>query len=360
MTGAATAPELTVAEIVARLTGRIDSLCASVLPGGQRSRDGRRWQMPSRRQGGPGDSYYVVLEGPRKGHWSHWAAGAGGDALDLVEYELRLSKRDAVAWAKGWLGIDGDRPVPRPAPRPAVLPESALRAERERIARAAALWSPAVPVVPGEPAHAYLAGRRLVLPGPLPSTLRCVRSLAVPKLELDDPDGLRFPALLGALQAPGGQFAGVWRIFVAPDGAGKAPVRKAKLGLGRARGAAVRLAPAALRLGLAEGIETALAVMVRFGVACWACLSAGGLADVVLPGLVREVVLFPDADLAHARPARGDDGAPYCPLAPDVYWPGPDAAARAAERFQAEGRRVTWRPPPLGLDWADVLMREDA
>jgi phage/plasmid primase-like uncharacterized protein len=59
---------------------------------------------------------------------------------------------------------------------------------------------------------------------------------------------------------------------------------------------AVRLGPAGDVLGLAEGIETALAAMQLTGVPCWACLGSKRLARVAIPDCVLELHIFADND----------------------------------------------------------------
>lgn len=61
-------------------------------------------------------------------------------------------------------------------------------------------------------------------------------------------------------------------------------------------GGAVRLARHGDTLGIAEGIETALAASILFGVPCWAALNANRLAVWEPPAEVRKVVIFADND----------------------------------------------------------------
>lgn len=95
----------------------------------------------------------------------------------------------------------------------------------------------------------------------------------------------------------------------------------------------MRLAPATGRLGIAEGIETALSVQQETGLPMWACLSTSGLQNVVLPDTVREVVICADHDA-----------------------PGLEAAHAAAERLARLGKRLKIAlPPQIGADFNDLL-----
>ena len=95
-------------------------------------------------------------------------------------------------------------------------------------------------------------------------------------------------------------------------------------------------------LGIAEGIETALAVREATGQVCWAATSAALLEAAVLPENIRKVVVWADNDLKKA---------------------GQKAALRLAERLIKEGRKVEVHVPDRpaekkSWDWADVLTHQ--
>lgn len=110
------------------------------------------------------------------------------------------------------------------------------------------------------------------------------------------------------------------------------------------RGCAVRLAPVAPVkcsasctfanvVGIAEGIETALAARLLHGVPVWAALNAGLLAKFEPPPGVEHVVIFCDGDRA-----------------------GLEAAWHLRDRL---GVSCELRPPPLpSKDWNDELVRD--
>ena len=189
---------------------------------------------------------------------------------------------------------------------------------------AARLWQDALPAR-GTIAETYLAGRGLALPPEL-----VVRFLGNAK---HAPSGKRFGAMLCRMDDAAGRIVAVHRTFLAPGGAGKAPVDPPKMTLGPTRGAAVRLWPAADRLIVAEGIETALAAAALLRAPAWAATSAGNLGDMLaLPAVVREVIVAADHDP-----------------------PGLAAAQRAAARWKAEGRAVKIaKPDQPGKDFADL------
>ncbi|MBR0647119.1 DUF7146 domain-containing protein, partial [Plastoroseomonas hellenica] len=163
-------------------------------------------------------------------------------------------------------------------------------------ALARALWREAAPAA-GTVVEAYLRGRGLTLPqdAPLRFHGRCPRGRD------------RLPAMLALMSDPGtAEPCGVHRTFLAPDGAGKAP-GQAKMMTGRA--GVIRLVPdeeVTVGLGIAEGIETSLAVMQRLDWRpVWAAASAGAIARFpVLPG-IEALTIFADRDGAGMAAAQG-------------------------------------------------------
>jgi phage/plasmid primase-like uncharacterized protein len=146
----------------------------------------------------------------------------------------------------------------------------------------------------------------------------------------------------GVTVYPSERVRGVHRTFLQADGSGKANVNPDKMMLGPIKYGAVRLAPPGPRMGIAEGIETALACQQATGIPTWAALSSGNLVHMALPpiSVTPEVVIFADRDNS-----------------------GQTAAAEAAARFLREGRRVRIAEPPDGFnDFNDLLLsdRSDA
>jgi hypothetical protein len=141
------------------------------------------------------------------------------------------------------------------------------------------------------------------------------------------------PALIAAVRNESGLIA-IHRTFIAPEGAGLAALADPRCGLGRFGHGAVRLGGNGPRLGLAEGIETALSATALFGVPCWATLGTERFRRVAIPAGVDELVLFLDHDAGGRRAER---------LARDAF------AQVARIHVQVPERR--------GEDWNDVLRR---
>jgi putative DNA primase/helicase len=96
----------------------------------------------------------------------------------------------------------------------------------------------------------------------------------------------------------------------------------------------VRLAEAGEVLGIAEGIETALAAQAKFGVPCHAAINAGFLAKWQPPEGVRKVIVFGDCD--------------------DSYT-GQAAAYTLAHRLSRKVAVEVRIPGQFGTDWADEV-----
>jgi len=199
---------------------------------------------------------------------------------------------------------------------------------REELANrnALRLWREAS-ILAGTPAERYLAGRGITVSSP---ELRFH-----PRMPLGPKGAVRFlPAQVAAVRNDAGILA-LHRTFLDPDSDRLARFDQPKRGLGSPGSGAVRLAfPRGGRLGLAEGVESALSAMHLFGIPCWATLGNERFGLVTIPESIRELHLFVDNDAG-----------------------GQLAEERAIEAHSREGRRIISRPPPrLGDDWNDELI----
>ncbi len=150
------------------------------------------------------------------------------------------------------------------------------------------LWSAARQVVTGDPVDQYLAGRGIERPTYSPA-LRYHPSAR-------HPCGKEFPCMVAAVQDPGGQGVSLHRTFIL-DGE-KAPVDNPRMLMPGEipDGSAIRLSPVTSTLGVAEGIETALAAWEIFGTPTWATTSAGILVKWTPPDGVKRVIIYGDND----------------------------------------------------------------
>ena len=148
-------------------------------------------------------------------------------------------------------------------------------------------------------------------------------------------DATYHPALLSAVRDESGLVA-VHRTFLDPRTRRKAAFDNPKRLLGLPGRGAVRLGTAGRVLGLAEGVETALAATILHKIPVWAVLGNERFGMIDLPAHVEQVVLLADNDAGGKR-----------------------AVALAQDGLQRDGRdlRELWPPAALN-DWADVLGRQ--
>lgn len=173
-------------------------------------------------------------------------------------------------------------------------PEPRRGARRTTTADARTLWRDATATL-GTTAEAYLRARGFVQTPP--PTIRFLPSYPYSTTE-------RFPCLIAAVQAPSRDIVAVQLTFLDPSGARKADVAEPRRCIGPLGAGALRLAPPARHLGLAEGFETAWAAMLLHGVPVWAVLGAKRYLKVALPEAVERVTIFADNDapgLSHAQ-----------------------------------------------------------
>ncbi len=309
--------------VVARLRDDALAWVPRLFPSGRREDD--VWRLANIRGDAPRKqgSCVITLKGERAGDWFDFDGNQGGGVLSTIEHASGLAGRELFEYAADLAGRAPVKVTPRPAP---AKPRDDAREIEFILSRAE----------PGQGTlvDTYLAARGL---GPA----RCSDLLFHPDLtHWDTKSG--WPAMVAMIRDGAGTPLGLHRTWLAADGAAKAPIPKNRKMLGKVAGGAVRLAgPADGLLGLAEGIETTLAVMRACpALPAWATLSAGNLEAAVLPPEIRRVVILADHD------ASGT---------------GLRAAETAAARFHHEGRRV-WiaLPPREGDDFNDLLLREGA
>ncbi len=211
----------------------------------------------------------------------------------------------------------------------------AINAERN-----VALWAECVPLVQGDPVGQYLKRRGIVGVWPLPPCLRLHRGLTY--WHEGAPLGV-FPAMVAPIVAPDGQVVALHRTYLTRDGrkADVPTVKKLTGAAGSLAGAAVPLyRPHGERIGIAEGIETALAASCATGVPTVAAYCADNLARWRWPAEVRRLLVFADADEAGKRAAdelvaravrAGLQAQALAPSMPGADWADVWAAAGAAE-----------------------------
>lgn len=305
-------------ELKARLAERMEPLALALMatPPSMRTRGELRF--------GRKGALAVRIAGPKRGTWQDFSGSAGGDAIDLIRHARRCDAREAFAWARAWLGEPPAKAM-HPPPPPIAPPPSDIRPAGEwSLATARRLWREALPAR-GTLAEKYLSARGLALPDDAPLRFH-------PRAWRNRDCGPPGPAMLALMTSPDtAEPVGVHVTYLRADGSGKADGDRVKVMLGGA--GVIRLAQIeGSELGVAEGIETALAVAQRAGWRpVWAATSAGAVARFPIMASVEALTLFADADA-----------------------PGMTAAHHAAKRWRDAGRVARICAPPAG-DWHDCL-----
>jgi putative DNA primase/helicase len=242
----------------------------------------------------------------------------GGNGIALVMKFTGLPFLEAALRIER---VIGGAPANRPAPE---------RSEQHKRDALNALWRSSRPVCADDPVDRWLNGRGVGMPI-YPTCLRFG-----PRIRYSGPPVSYHPAMLARVTDATGKPATIHKTYITADGR-KAPVEKPRMfcAANVPPGGAVRLTPAAPVLGIAEGIETALAAAQLFGVPTWAALNAGGVERLVLPAETKHLIIFGDNDQngVGQRAAYG-------------------LAARLAGKVQVDVRI----PEQTDTDWNDVLL----
>ena len=278
--------------VSALLAQRAEAVCRKYLPHGKKQ--GRYWCAGDAR-GAKGRSLFVRLSPPgTPGKFTDAATGEHGDLLDLIRLATgSRSLREALAEARRFLA------------QPAAPASEARPDTYDRIQATRNLWNRCGPI-DGSHAEAYLKARaihRCRFPA-----LRFHPSLP---FRPDTGGWRRFPALVAAVTAEGGDLCGVHRTWLDPRRPAKARVPRPRKALGRVHGLAVRFGdPAsASTLLVGEGIETVLSLVTvlpdgdHSNTLAAAALSAGSLGAFVPPANVTRLIVAQDRDEQGERAA---------------------------------------------------------
>lgn len=271
-----------------------------------------------------------------RGTWICNACGAG-DGLNLFIKITGRSFREAATAIRERLGETVEK-----TPKKPLDPERAADALRSLLDGAAPLGLNGV----RDGATEYLIGRGLE--GPFPMCLRYHPGCHVS----DHPSKKVLPAMLALVTGPDGKLVNVHRTYlengqkarwIAPGDNKETSSRKMMPG-DIPPGSAIRLGePRDGRLGVAEGIETALAVTQRFGMTCWSVANATLLKKFLPPEELRELHVFGDND----RNYTGQAAAYHVAHRASLMRGGPKVVA-------------VHIPQKIGTDWADGLQKAKA
>jgi putative DNA primase/helicase len=261
------------------------------------------------------DRYRFDDKGGR-GTWFCSQCGAG-DGFKLLELML------------GWGFVQAAKQVDAVI---GTAPTSLAPGERSAESKAAVLreaWKQSKPISKGDPAWLYLHRRTGI--DVAPADLRFHPSMR-------HSEGGNHPAMLALMRYPDGQSASIHRTYLTQDGQKAAVKVVRKFMEGKPlQTASVRLGAAGEVLGLAEGIETALAASSRFGLPVWAATNAVLMEHWAPPEGVKQIIVFGDNDRSYT---------------------GQSAAFALCKRLVRDGYQAEAKiPDTVDRDWADDIYR---
>jgi putative DNA primase/helicase len=177
------------------------------------------------------------------------------------------------------------------------------RSDDEGIRKCWQLWRDTRIITEGDPAWLYLRNRHVPYQHGYRDHLRFH-----PRLNyVEDGVVAQMPALLAAVSDVSGDGVNILRTYLTQDGQ-KADVANPRKLMANTLppGSAVRLTPAAEVMGIAEGIETAIAASRLFRLPVWSGINSGGLRKWEPPAIAREIHIFGDNDENYVGQASAD------------------------------------------------------
>lgn len=267
----------------------------------------------------------------RWGRGNFICRGCGsGDGFDLISRYCQCSFIEALEIVERFCGIvvqneDSDVHME--------LSEFDLQ-EKEKARERMNLWAQATPIKQGDPVWRYLEKRGLYPPA------AGFEIRFHPELDYRHEDGrlTRHPAMLARVFDKHGIVINLHRTYLDGEGNKAVVPRAKKLLPGQIKGGAVHFGGTVGDvLGLAEGIETALAATLLMTMPVWATLGCANLKDFTnIPNSVKRLVIFADNDAKFAGQA-----AAYA------------AAHRIATTTAIDVKVLV--PDKSGWDWLDEL-----
>lgn len=289
-------PYIDVREVKARAQGRWESLLATIAPNLNEAlaKPGRHVKCPV--HGGTGDGFRLFKDVNDTGGGCCNTCGTFPDGFSLLTWATSASFKEILADVANLLGNAAAPVASKPRAAQVEVKDTAQEDAGIRM-RLRSVYKSSRPIDADEaaPGRLYLANRGLSL---VPSMLR-----VHPGLWNLDEDGQRYgpyPTLLSLVTDPEERGVTLHRIYLSEDGM-KAPVPTPKKLMSHPsdvslHGAAIRLFPPDKVLGVAEGVETAIAVTEATGIPCWPTISTAFMKTFVPPRGVQRLVVFGDKD----------------------------------------------------------------
>jgi putative DNA primase/helicase len=255
----------------------------------------------------------------KEGLGSYFCSNCGaGDGFTLAQAVSSKSFKDICDMIRTKVS---DQTVEAPDNREAMTPEQ----HRQRLKT---IWEATEAVSCNDPVHRYLLSRGITQ---WPSnSFRIAKSFWHPE------EKIAIPAMIAKVASPEGRAINLHVTYLTPDGK-KAHVKPSKRVMSGKLldGCAIRLGSAASVMGIAEGIETALAASIIHKMPVWSSINATMLAKWQPPDECVGVVIFGDNDKSYTGAAKSFE---------------------LARKLVAIGYLVKVKiPKNPGSDWADYL-----
>lgn len=256
----------------------------------------------------------------KEGRGTYFCNSCGaGDGFQLISLVTGMPNRDAIRRA-----VELARSSDFQKPKPMIDADKAHEAML-------AIWRMSRPITPEDDAGKYLASRGLEIPS-------CDSLRFVPQLKLTNEQWDALPAMIARVRSDRGDSVNLHRTYLMNGR--KAPITTPRKLMpsgkdDKDRGCHIELCAAAVEMGVAEGIETALGAAKLFSIPTWSAINTNYLEQFEPPKQCHKLHIFADND--------------------DKYG-GQKAAYALAHRLATRRNPIeieVHMPGVAGTDWAD-------
>ena len=280
-------------------------------------------QLPPRGKHGPcpacgGKDRFRFDDKENRGTFYCSACGAG-DGFILLRHVKSMTLQNATELVSDYLGVEKAKQSPST--------HDPLKAMRE-------LWARTRYPTEGGPVALYLRNR--LGTDEIPKHIHECMSVYDPETRNS------YPAMVAKIASPENKAVNLHITYLTLDGRKAATPKPKRVMAGKLpEGCAIRLMKPEAIMGIAEGIETALAASIIHSMPVWAAVSGVGLSKWTPPPVAKTIYVFGDNDESFA---------------------GQSKAYALAHRLSVMFKRdvVVELPTQAGADWNDVLNETNA
>lgn len=287
-----------------------------------------------------GKDRFTYFRKESEGRW--FCRGCGyGDGIAFLMRLRAASFYDTLLYLERALGLPDAVPTQNRSRVGQITDEEVKRTKQ--LSQLESIWAEAKPLAElpdTDPVIRYLQSRGFVMGRRLFSTeLRSHPRLDYWETQKGDSPYIQWwPAMIARVSDESGSLVSLHRTYLTETGE-KAPVSaQKKLASGSCENGLIRLFEPTEELGIAEGIETALAARALFRIPVWSAVSVGGFQNLKrIPEGVKSITVFGDNDTSFS----GQAGA----------W----TLAARLRRDYPDLQVAVEIPKKAGADWNDVM-----